>query len=248
MSDNIANVISKVQKLLALAGNNTSEHEVRSARAMADKLIQEHRLSMADLEAKGADTEPFSSRIVSEGGKRLSWKEVILHELCVHYGGSFIFTSYRTGGCGGRGGGEGGKGTQRYTVFARESDLAIIAYMFDYLCTQTDKLARWHTGGQGIAASNGFRSGCASGIASQFRDMRAALKAEQAQSTAMVLLDNRHKEADTYMRASVKGLVTGKSISGGRDYNARNQGYAEGRKVSINQGLNSGSASAKLNA
>jgi hypothetical protein len=127
-------------------------------------------------------------------------------------------------------------------VFARESDLAVIAYFFDYLCIQTDKLARWHTGGQGIAASNGFRSGCASGIASQFRDLRAAMQVKQEQSFAMVLLDNRHKEADTYMRASVKNLKTGRSISGGQDRSARIAGYEQGRKVSINQGLGEGKA------
>jgi hypothetical protein len=245
MSENISNVIAKVQKLLALAGNNTSEHECKVARAVADKLIQEHRLSMADIEAKGGETEPFAHKVIAKGGKRLAWQEVILSELCTHYGGAFHYNSFRVGGCGGRGGGKGGKGHKSYTVFAKQSDLAVIEYMFDYLTTQTDKLARWHTGGQGIAASNGFRMGCAAGIASQFRDMRAALVAEQATSTAMVLLNQRHELSNAHMRSEVK-LVKGASIQGGQDRDARNQGYAEGRKVSINQGLGSGTTYACL--
>jgi hypothetical protein len=247
MDETISNVISKVQKLLALAGNNTSENECQTARALADKLIQEHRLSMADLEAKGAETEPFAHKNIAEGGKRLAWQEVILHALCIHYGGAFHFNSYRVGGCGGKGGGKGGKGHKSYTVFARASDLAVIEYMFDYLATQTDKLARWHTGGQGIAASNGFRMGCALGIRSQFQDMANALRVEQAQSVAIVLLDKRHEQASAKMNAEVS-LKKGASIHGGQDNDARNKGYAEGRKVQINQGLTDGKGRGCLNA
>ena len=57
MSENIASVISRVQKLLALAGNNTSEAECAAARAVADRLIQTHRLSMADIEVKSGETD-----------------------------------------------------------------------------------------------------------------------------------------------------------------------------------------------
>ena len=243
MSDNIASVIAKVQKLLSLAGNNTNENECKAARAAADRIISEHRLTMADIEVKGGESEPFVSKRVSQGGRRLGWKETILHALCKTYGGAFFFTSYRTGGCGGRGGGEGGKGVQYYTVVAQESDAAIIEYMLSYLSGEVDRLARWHCGGNGIAASNGFRAGCAAGIASQFADLRAATRVAaeaSGQSTALVLLDKRAELAKERMNAEHE-LKTGAAIGSTSDRNARNLGYSEGRKVQIKNGIGTSS-------
>lgn len=238
MSD-IQSIIAKVQKLLALSANNTNENEARAAAAMADRLLQEHRISQAQLEAAGSiQSEPFSRKNLHSGGRRVAWMEVVLAELCTHYGGAMYYNTFRSGGCGGRGGGEGGKGTTTYTVLARESDLAVIQYMFDYLTGQVDRLARWHTGGEGIRVSVAWRLGCAMGIASQFRDLRAAMKAAASseQSCAIVLLDKRQSEAKTELDKQVK-LTTGKAVYGGTDSAARSAGYAEGRKVQIKQGL-----------
>lgn len=242
----IKEVIAKVQKLLALADGNTNENECRSARAAADRILQEYRLTMADVEAQApANAEPFKRDTVSQGGRRLAWQETILSELCVHFGGAFYFNSYRSGGDGGRGGGKGGKGYQSYVVMAKESDFAIIHYMFTYLTRQVDRLCRWHCGGQGIKVATAWRLGCARGIASQFRDMRDALRAQQAQSAAMVLLDSRAAAAKVALDGVIK-LKQGAMIGYISDAIAHNSGYAEGRKVEINQGLTTGRAAPAL--
>src|SRR5258708_84361 len=248
-NENIASIIGKVQKLLSLASNNTNENECKTARELADKLIQQYRLSMADIESKGGESESFLSRKVCEGGKRRQWVEVLLHALCQTYGGAFFFTSQRSGGCGGRGGGIGGIGKQSYTVIAQESDLSVIEYMLSYLCAEVDRLARWNTGGQGIAASNGFRSGCAAGISSQFSELRASMRvsAEAAgQSTALVLLDNSQELASAHMNAE-NNLTKGACLTGGTDYDSMRHGYSEGRKVNINRkGIESGNNNRQL--
>jgi hypothetical protein len=250
MSDkNVQDIIGKVQRLLALSQGNTNENECKSARAAADRLISEYRLTLADLETKGAPAEPFVRKIVSRGGRRLQWQEQILHSLCAHYGGAFYFMSRREGGCGGRGGGEGAKGVQSYTVLARESDYAIIEYMFSYLVGEVDRLARWHTGGNGIAASNAFRVGCARGIGLQFEDLRAAMRAQAesaGQSTAMVLLSNRATEAKEELDRQVK-LTKGATIGGSvRNIDAYLSGLSEGKKVQLKQRLTSGPTAPKL--
>lgn len=238
MSSNIQSVISRVQKLLALVSGSTNENECAAARAAADKLIQAHRLSQADLESKGESAEPYVRAVVHKGGRRLAWQEVLLSALCNHFGGCFYYTSGRVGGVAGQGR-NGSKGESSYTVVATESDAAVIEYMFNYLSGSVDRLARWHCGGKGIAVSIAWRLGCSQGIASQFRDLAAAAKTEAAatgQSAAMVLLTNRNELAREEMN-KVPGMKKGTSVPGGRDISARIEGYAEGRKVSINQGL-----------
>src|SRR5271170_2836952 len=96
---NIQSVIAKVQKLLALTGGSNNENECKAARAAADRLIQEYRLTQAQLESQGsAQTEPFARKKIHEGGRRNAWQEVILAELCAHFGGCWYFTSRREGG------------------------------------------------------------------------------------------------------------------------------------------------------
>jgi hypothetical protein len=167
---------------------------------------------------------------------------VILSELCAHFGGCFYFTSRREGGSYGKGA-PGSKGHSSYTVLARESDVAVIEYMFTYLSGEVDRLGRWHTGGEGVKVAIAWRMGCAMGIASQFRDMRASLRTQaqaEGRSCAMVLLSNREGEAKVELERQVGKLKKGAHISGGTDYNARAKGYTEGRKVSINKGLPQG--------
>jgi hypothetical protein len=250
MANDIQSVIAKVQKLLRLSENNSNENECKAARAAADRLLQEYRLSMADLEAQGeVRAETFARKAVGVGGRRVAWKEIILSELCAHYGGCFYFSSGRSGGYSGIQGRPGSKGTCSYIVVAKESDLAIIEYMFSYLCEEVDRLGRIHCKGAGIKVAVSWRSGCALGIASQFMDMRAAMRASvetEARGCAMVLLDKRAAEAKAELTRVVPDLHTGTAITGGRDYGARSAGYTEGRKVSINQGLPVGVGAPKL--
>ena len=47
------NIISKIEKLLALAGNNPSEAEAQAALLKAQQLMAEHNLDMAQFEEAG---------------------------------------------------------------------------------------------------------------------------------------------------------------------------------------------------
>ena len=46
------NIISKIEKLLALAGNNPSEAEAQAAMLKAQKLMAEHNLDLAQFKDK----------------------------------------------------------------------------------------------------------------------------------------------------------------------------------------------------
>lgn len=252
MSDNthmnaeLAKTIDKVRKLLALSKNNTNENEVKAATSAADRLMQEHRISQAMLEAQdSSQSEPMVRKVVSEGGRRTAWREYLLAALTLHYGCAWYLSSYRYGGSGGRGGGKGAKGVQSYTVVGRESDVAIVEYMYVHLQNEVERLCRWHAGGRGVKYALAWMVGCAGGIAKQFDDMRAAARAQvsvvahESTSSALAILDKRGTEAKTYM-SSLVGTKLASSVHGAQDYEARAHGYSEGKKVQIRQGLAEG--------
>lgn len=256
MSDNkLDKMIARVKALLAMSEGNASENEAKAMRAAADRLIQEYRIDAAMLEASGnIAPEAMVNVVVSEGGRRTAWREVLLHCLTKHYGCIWYLSSYRAGGEAHTKGRRGSKGVQKYTVVGSESDVKIVSYMFAYLERECERLCRWHTGGQGVGAAVAFLMGCAEGIHKQFRDLAAAARAQaevrEGGSTALAVLDKRAQGAEEYAKAHL-GVSFGKAhaIMGGQDYASRTLGYKEGQKVQIRQGLGEGgSPTAKLGA
>lgn len=246
----IQSVISKVQKLLALSKNNTSEAEMKAAASAADRIMQAYRLTQAQVEAQvPSQAEPIVRKVVKEGGRRTSWRETLLYALTTSYGSAWYLSSYRSGGEGGRGGGKGAKGTQSYTVVGKQSDVEIVLYMFSYLEGEIERLCRWYAGGKGVKYAAAWLCGCATGVSAQFSEQRASARTcAQAEgvSAALVLLDKRQAESKEHMSKYV-GTKLAKGISGGTDYNARAAGYGVGKTVSIRQGMTAGAnASPKL--
>lgn len=79
-------IINKVKKLFDLSQNNNSEQEAQAALTMARKLLQEHGLSMMDIELeeeKGSLAGEVSSSL--EGRKRLSIWMIALGDVIANY-------------------------------------------------------------------------------------------------------------------------------------------------------------------
>ncbi len=232
MSDIMSKVIARVIHLRKLASGNTNIHEANAAAAAADKLIQEHRLSQAELEASGnAPLDPMSSVKLHEGGRRTAWRETLLWALSNHYGCSWYMNHGRDFSSGRE------KRTCDYTLVGRQSDVEIVVYMFGWLTEEIERLCRWHSGGKGTGYARAWLDGAAIGVRDTFAARKAEMKAKEASSSAMVLLDNRSKEAEKHKYAIVPGLRKVKSVQGGRDDWARNDGYKVGREIQIKEGL-----------
>jgi hypothetical protein len=231
MSDIMSKVIARVVHLRKLAAGNTNIHEANAAAAAADKLIQEHRLSQAELEASGnAPSDPMHSVKLHEGGRRTAWRETLLWALSGHYGCSWFMNHGRSFSSGRE------KRSLDYTLVGRQSDVEIVVYMFSWLTEEIERLCRWHSGGKGTGYARAWLDGAAIGVRDTFRARAAEMKAKEV-STAMVLLDNRSKEAETYKYAKNPGLKKVAAVAGGRDYSAREQGYKVGREIQIKEGL-----------
>ena len=234
MSD-LSAVIAKIVKLRALASNNSSENEVKAATAAADRMMQEYRISQAEIEATDVSkAEPFVTLKVSEGGRRTGWREILLWALTEHYGCCWYYTSYRSRTT--------GKGVQAYTVVGRKSDTDIVQYMFSWLEKEIERLCRWHSGGRGVGYAASWLVGCAQGVRRQFADLREAQRAAAAQSSAMVLLDSRCGESRAEMTRLI-GDKKGTNVGRVGRSDALSAGYDVGQKLKIRQGLGEGETS-----
>lgn len=241
-SEVLAKAIAKVQALRALASNNANENEQARATEAADRIMQEYRISQAELEAAGSvASEPFVKVVVSEGGRRTAWRETLLHSICDHYGACFYLSSYRSGGDYGVQGRRGSKGVQAYTVVGRKSDTDIIQYMFTWLEAEIMRLCRFATGGKGVKAAGGYLVGCAAGVASQFYDMRqkARVAAQASTSAAMVLLDKRGSESRAHMEKEI-GTKKASVVRGVQGTQSQWEGYNDGKKIQLKDGLPQG--------
>lgn len=233
VNSGLSSVIAKIVKLRALASNNSSDNEVKAATAAADRLMQEYRISQAEVEAVDASQcEPFVQLKVSEGGRRTTWREVLLHALVEHYGCCFYYQSYRSRTT--------GKGVQSYTVVGRKSDTDIVQYMFTWLESEIQRLGKWHSGGRGVGYATSWLLGCAQGVRRQFSDLREAQRAQQAQSSAMVLLDSRCGESRVAMK-QLANTKQGKSVQVSvSNSSALTDGFGVGKSIKITHGLTGG--------
>jgi hypothetical protein len=66
------NIISKIEKLLALAGNNPSEAEAQAAMLKAQKLMAEHNLDMSTFKEAG-EVKKEVEQVWVKGGHNCNW-------------------------------------------------------------------------------------------------------------------------------------------------------------------------------
>ncbi len=92
-------VIEKVKKLFALAGNNPSEKEAESAMLKAQELLLSHDLSIGDVDAfdEPAQKEVVEGALNSDGAKTVAgWKINISNAIARYFRVSIIkFNSYK---------------------------------------------------------------------------------------------------------------------------------------------------------
>lgn len=238
MNDNsaLSSVIAKIVKLRSLASNNSNENEVKAATAAADRMMQEYRISQAEIEVTDvSQAEPFIHLTVSQGGRRTSWRETLLAALVTHYGCCFYLSSRRVAG----------KGVQSYTVVGRESDAAIVQYMFSWLEGEITRLCRYHSGGKGIAYAKSWLQGCAGGVSRQLSELREVQRAQAAVSSAMVILDKRCNESRANMTKTV-GTKKAKAVGSYSNYDGMQDGHDVGKNIKLRQGIGSNATSLAL--
>lgn len=226
----IENVISKVQKLLALS-KSANANEAAAATNAANRLIDQYRLSVADLSEDSTEIDPMmeDSGAIYETGRIVPWKQSLVVTLARHYGcATFISAVYPTG-----------RKVSRFKLVGRKSDIAIVNYMFSYLSAECARLCEKEAHGQGKVFANSYCSGFVAGIRQQLSESRKEAEKE-ATGTAIVAINNRYREATDFMY-KLHNLTSSKGHSSAQtNFRAFNAGLQQGRNMHLGAGLNAG--------
>lgn len=224
-------IIEKVQKLLALS-KSENIHEAIAAAGAANKLIDEYRLSISDLEVNGQIVEPLEEdqSYIYESGKVTRWKMHMIMHLVKHYGlAIWNDVSYPEG-----------RQVTRYRLVGRKSDITIAKYMFAYLSSECSRLATLQGKGRGRVWIASWCDGFVSGIYDQLKKSRNEV-AVTTSNAAMIKIDLRSQEADEFMRQLHNNLRKKGSYSQHQtDYNAFANGLEQGKKIHLGQNLGDG--------
>lgn len=216
-------VISKVRKLVALAGNNPNEEEARSAMMKAQALLNEHGLAMADAQA---DVGPRTAEEVEVGNEHKTavwWQQQIA---------VVVARNFRCGVYISRRGRHGGSGIR---LVGLAEDVRVAQQVFEFACRtcwkasvkfrrQAKKDAEatgegWSRS-RAKAVANDFLKGYHEGLAEAFR------KNVSEMQTALVVV--KPKEVQDHMAAM--------NLSRGRQQSVRTDGRTGARSAGRREG------------
>jgi len=242
MATTLTEIIAKVQKLLSLSKNNSNAAEAAAAAGIANRLIDEHRLSVADLEAEYCTEEPVvqDENAIYESGRVTAWRSGLVRVLTTHYGVAYYndVTQSATG-----------RQVSRYRMVGRKSDMEICRYMYTWLGMECERLSGLEAKGMklGRVYVASYQDGFVSGIQEQLRLSREEIKKE-ATSTSIVMIDSRGEESRAGMYAIVPGLRKSKARSASQfDANAFGQGKARGKAMHLGNAMGSSGSAKALN-
>jgi len=170
-------IIAKIQKLLALGGNNPSENEATNATRMAMELLAKYNLSMSEVE--NSDTEDVSHEEYKPGGKSFpTWKTILLNAICKAHFCSVILRP----------------GTGNYIIIGKETNRQTSKMMFTYLCNVVDFETKEYLKDKnydrsfGKTQGNAFRVGMSKRLESRLREKQQEIT-KQSQENALVRVD-----------------------------------------------------------
>lgn len=238
MSGGNEKVLDRVRKLLALAQSD-NVNEAATAAAAAERLMAEHKLEMADVEARTgqADDEDVVDFEISEDTTRfVGWRSNLVTVLAEVNGCDVIHWQKARWER---------PNALSFKVVGRASDTQAVSYLFKYLANEVDRLCTREGHGYGRSFANSFRHGAVATIAerlrAQKREREAALRAaadlgHKASEVALVVVDRDAAAVAAYKDKKFPDLRSFR-LGGAR----LNDGYHAGREAGKTIALPGGS-------
>ncbi|MFA4971485.1 MAG: DUF2786 domain-containing protein [bacterium] len=227
-------VLDKVRKLLRLA-QSSNENEAAAAMGAAQRLIDEHRLSVAELEASGQEpSEPMveAGEVLMEGSRVATWKVRLMLALVKANGCSMWFSRPRY------------TRVTTYQFVGRKSDVESVKYLLAYALNELGRLAEAQCRGMGRSAFASWYLGAVAGIREKLEAAKQEVRAT-ASTSALAVIDKRQGEAQAFREALTNGTKTVAVRSSISDACAYNRGLEAGRSLNLGRpGLTGGSAKA----
>lgn len=243
-------VIEKIQKLLALAGNNPSMNEAALAAAMAQKLMLEHKLSMSELEMDERDDEPIVEHDVlrdERGRSPRQWKVTLLNGIANNNSCMAVYWSARFHVGENKHLNRGKMTRGKLVVFGKKSDVDTVLYLYQWLVKEVEQLSKKAKAqlkdeidvgynDEEISVrtwADSFRKGCADTISNKLYAQRKAQEQQirsqaGAACTALVRIDKQAKEVEKFVESKYKVSKSGKKMT------ADEEAYIAGREAAKN--------------
>ena len=217
------NIIEKIQKLLALGGNNPNENEATNATRMAMDLLAKYNLSMSEIVA--SEQEDVSHEDFKPGGRSFpTWKTILLNAICKSHFCNLILRP----------------GTGTYIIVGKETNRETAKMMFTYLSNVIDfetkqyLKSNYFDRSEGKTYSNAFRNGMVKRLELRFVEKKQDIMREQ-QGNALIVAnpyDLAKRENDNYAYRQFR-LTTGKSMGVNTGSSAYGAGYSAGGRIGL---------------
>jgi hypothetical protein len=237
-------IVARIAKLQTLARGTSNVNESRAAAAKAAALIQEYRISQAELEthidAEGTTPDVVVGQMtLATRGRRAVWAEVLLGAFCKLYNCAYFISQSRVGEHG-----EGQKRTTNYIGVGCEEDLKLCQYMYSFVANEAERLAPFYTRGKGVKYGvewyEGFARGVASQLIRQHKENSDNIAVTESGSAALTVFDRRNKAVESHMKELRLRSARGLNPQGG---DGVHDGFRVGAKLPISPGLNQGKTS-----
>ena len=225
------NKIEQIKKLLAASHDTANGNEAAVAAQMASKLMTKHAISMADLnEHERAVVDPLGQTRIKVGNT--GWAINLAWALGSHCNVKVL---------------RGGRWNGVFAIaYGHQSDLEIWTYLYSIARKEVERLTKEYRKHPDVQQwcwrkekyvvdrklTSQYRTGLVLGLQSKLNEQKREAQVVNSEATALVLQD-RAKVAEQYMR-SKNGRVGTWSSS----VSASNEGYRDGKKISLNAGLN----------
>lgn len=253
-------LLAKIAKLLALSKDKSNEHEAAQAAALAQKLLHEHNLSLAQVERragrpKGEVGQKRQAQPIKPGSGS-TWRL----RLAAHIASSNFCKVLHIK--------EGNLLTLIW--IGRDADVQVGIYIYEYLQRELERLAQEYSVSQWEAAKleavdegmsfhayekvlrcqnrhpllakRSWLEGAVAGVASTLTKEQQ-LRLTESTSTALVAV--RDQEIAQFVQKTYGKLGRGRGVSSRMDQNSYGTGFSKGRTMQARPGLGSGSSGGK---
>jgi len=217
-------ILEKVKRLLSLSNNNTNVNEAASAFKAAQRLLSEHRLSMADIDGL---TDEDAIGVDDDGlyvGKRaITWKGQLGIGIA-QCNGCDVYWCHVAGG------------KKSLKAVGRQSNIDIVRWLYRSVSAQIDwlcKSAMLHQGSGGKTFSNSFRLGAVSAVIVRLKEAKKEVEQAYDGTHALVLVKNQDAAVKQFM--GTLGLRK-RQVNSRYNGNAYNQGKSAGGRVNLSRG------------
>jgi hypothetical protein len=229
----VTNVIDKVRKLLALS-TSSNVNEAAAAAAAAERLIEEHNIAEADLEAQTeAPPDPATAHeepLAVYGPRTVMWRACLGNGLALLHGCRTVRLTRH----------------ERVIsiIFGRKADVDTVRYLFAWLDGEIKRLVDIHGEGMGRSWRDSYCFGAQQGAIEAMRGAQVTAR-RAATSSALAVIDDRKASTDLAVAAVYPklGPAGTKRISNGT---AAELGRSHGRGLQAHRGIGAASTTKRL--